>query len=79
MNIQDEMRYLRVVSKGKEGLFWYKGQDQARFSYMHPLDVLEITNIGGATTLNRNDVGSIEVGKAADLVIFDPDQEISHA
>ena len=79
MNIQDEMRYLRVVSKGKEGLFWYKGQEQARFSYMHPLDVLEITNIGGATTLNRNDVGSIEVGKAADLVIFDPDQEISHA
>lgn len=82
LNLQDEMRYLRVVSRAKEGLFWHGGDkniDQAKFSYFDPLKVLEITNLGGAKTLNRGDIGSIEVGKAADLSIFDPDQEISHA
>lgn len=79
LNMLDEMRYLRVVSKAKEGLYWYRNRDQAAFSYMHPLDALAITNLGGAKTLNRDDIGSLEVGKAADIAIFDPKSELSHA
>ena len=82
MNLQDEMRYFRIVSKAKEGLFWHgndKAINQAKFSYLQPMQVLEVANLGGAKTLNRNDIGAIEVGKAADLTIFDPDKEISHA
>jgi len=79
MNLQDEMRYLRTVSKAKEGLFWARSQGQAKYTYLNPMEVLAITNLGGAKTLNRSDIGSIEVGKAADLTIFDPEQEITHA
>lgn len=78
-NLQDEMRYLRTISRAKEGLYWHREKDQAKFSYMHPMKVLEIAVLGGAKTLNRSDIGSIEPGKAADLAIFDPDNEISHA
>ncbi len=79
MNIQDEMRYLRVVSKAKEGLYWHEREEQERFSYMTPLEAITMTNIGGAQTLNRHDIGVIATGKAADIVVFDPDREISHA
>jgi 8-oxoguanine deaminase len=79
LNLQDEMRYLRVVSRAKEGLFWHNTEDQSPYSYFDPLTVLQITNIGGAKTLNRTDIGTLEVGKAADLAIFDPDHEINHA
>lgn len=79
MNLQDEMRYLRTVSKAKEGLFWGRSQEQAKYTYLNPMEVLAITNLGGAKTLNRSDIGSIEVGKAADLAIFDPEQEITYA
>lgn len=79
MNLQDEMRYLRTVSQAKIGLYWHRNQDQSNFSYLNPLDVLILTNLGGAQTLNRNDIGSIAEGQAADVAIFDPDQEISHA
>jgi len=33
--------------------------------------VLEMATLGGAKVLHRNDVGSIEVGKAADIVLMD--------
>lgn len=82
MNILDEMRYLRVVSRAKEGLFWHGGDkkiDQSNFSYMNPMDVFNLTNHGGAKTLNRTDIGSLEKGKAADIAIFNPIDEISHA
>jgi len=79
MNLQDEMRYLRTVSKAKEGLFWARSQGQVKYTYLNPMEVLAITNLGGAKTLNRSDIGSIEVGKAADLTIFDPEPEITHA
>lgn len=79
INLQEEMRYLRTVSKGREGLFWHRQEDQAKFSYLDPRKVLEITIQGGAKTLNRDDIGEIEVGKAADIAIFDPESEISHA
>lgn len=79
LNLQEEMRYFRTVCQAKEGLFWHNKEDQSKFSYWNPQDVLEKTILGGAKTLNRNDIGIIEEGKAADITIFNPDSEISHA
>ena len=36
-----------------------------------PYDILRIGNRGGASVLNRDDIGSLETGKAADIVLFD--------
>ncbi len=41
-------------------------------------EALELATLGGANVLNRDDIGSLEVGKAADLVSFRID-DIQHA
>lgn len=41
-------------------------------------EALEVATLGGAAVLNRNDIGSLEVGKAADLVAFRVD-DLQHA
>ncbi len=41
-------------------------------------EALELATLGGAQVLNRDDIGSLEVGKAADLVSFRID-DINHA
>jgi len=41
-------------------------------------EALELATLGGASVLNRNDIGSLEVGKAADLVCFRVD-DLNHA
>lgn len=68
LNFLEEMRCLRVVSMGKLGL-----------DYLPPSKVFDIGILGGAVTLNRNDIGSLEPGKAADVVIFNPEKELDHA
>ena len=40
-------------------------------SAMSPQEALEIATIGGANVLSRDDCGSLEVGKCADLVLWD--------
>ena len=40
-------------------------------SAMSPQEALEIATIGGANVLGRDDCGSLEVGKCADLVLWD--------
>jgi cytosine/adenosine deaminase-related metal-dependent hydrolase len=40
-------------------------------SSMTPLDALKLATGGGAKLLNRAELGTLEVGKAADLAIFD--------
>jgi len=41
-------------------------------------EALELATLGGARVLQRNDIGSLEVGKAADLVAFRID-DLGHA
>jgi 8-oxoguanine deaminase len=41
-------------------------------------EALEVATLGGAAVLNRNDIGSLQVGKAADLVAFRID-DLHHA
>lgn len=40
----------------------------------NPYDVLKLGTHGGADVLNRTDIGSIEVGKAADIALFNIDR-----
>jgi len=39
-----------------------------------PYDVLKLGTRGGADVLNRTDIGSLEVGKAADIALFNIDR-----
>ncbi|MEG1893448.1 MAG: amidohydrolase [Clostridia bacterium] len=61
-NLLDSLRvaYLMQASKSKE-----------RNGSLLPYDLLKIATIEGAKTLGRTDIGSIEVGKAADLFMID--------
>jgi cytosine/adenosine deaminase-related metal-dependent hydrolase len=67
-NILEEMRWARTLQGAREG-----------FTYLKPSEVLEIGTIGGAKVLGRQDIGRIEVGKAADVAIFKTDDQISYA
>lgn len=59
-NMLSEARQAMLVSRVKAGV-----------SSMPAADVLRLATRGGGEVLGRNDIGSIEVGKAADLAIFD--------
>lgn len=67
-NILEEMRWARTLQGARKG-----------FTYLKPSEVLEMGTIGGAKVLNRDDIGSLEPGKAADVVIFETRNKISHA
>lgn len=66
-NILEEMRWARTLQGARSG-----------FTYLKSSQVLEMGTIGGAKVLNRDELGSIEEGKAADIAIFDTNK-ISHA
>lgn len=55
-----EIRQAMLVSRVKAGV----GSMPAR-------DAFKLATRGGASVLGRNDIGSIEPGKAADIAIFD--------
>lgn len=67
-NMLEEMRWARTLQGAREG-----------FTYLKPSQVLEMGTVGGAKVLNRDDVGSLEEGKAADIAIFNPKNKIGHA
>jgi 8-oxoguanine deaminase len=46
---------------------------------MSPTQALEIATIGGARVLNRDDIGSLEPGKAADIIGFDTRDKLHFA
>ncbi|MEI7480909.1 MAG: 8-oxoguanine deaminase [Elusimicrobiota bacterium] len=55
-----ELRQCMLVNRVKSGA-----------ESMPARDVFKIATLGGAKVLGRNDIGSIEPGKAADLAVFD--------
>lgn len=59
-NMLDELRTCLLVHRPAYGV-----------SSMTATQVLEIATLGGAKILHRNEIGSIEVGKAADIVLID--------
>ena len=67
-NMIEEMRWARTLQGARAG-----------FTYLKPSQVLEMGTLGGAMILNRNDIGSIEENKAADIVMFDTRHRISFA
>lgn len=67
-NMLEEMRWARTLQGARDG-----------FTYLKQSQVLEMGTIGGAKVLNRDDIGSLEEGKAADIAIFDTRDKISHA
>jgi cytosine/adenosine deaminase-related metal-dependent hydrolase len=59
-NMLEEMRWARTLQGARPG-----------FTYLKPSQVLEMGTLGGALVLNRDDIGSIEKNKAADIAVFD--------
>lgn len=63
-NVLEELRWARTLQGVRKDS-----------TYLKPLDVLAMGTINGAKLLNwENEIGSIEVGKAADIAMFDLDQ-----
>jgi cytosine/adenosine deaminase-related metal-dependent hydrolase len=46
-------------------------EDLERKDWLTPKDVFRMATRNGAEILNRNDIGSLEVGKAADIILID--------
>ena len=64
MDIINVMGYAAVVARTNHG-------DNAKFT---PYELVELATIGGARVLDMEDeIGSLEVGKKADIVIIDTD------
>ncbi len=81
-NLLVEVREAMLLARLKIGLLPPEGP-QTVLSTSHPLranewmtarDALEIGTIGGASVLNRTDIGSLEPGKCADFFTLDLNQ-----
>ncbi len=61
-------------------LLWTRYLQGARqLDYLEPLETLELGTKKAAAVINRNDLGTIEVGKTADLIMYDTTKEIHYA
>lgn len=64
----------------QEELLWARYMQGARgLDYLKPHQTLKLGTSVGATVINRNDLGTIEVGKTADLIIYKIDDAIHYA
>jgi cytosine/adenosine deaminase-related metal-dependent hydrolase len=59
-HLLSEARQLLLLQRVKNGA-----------NSMRAREALEIATLGGASVLNRSDLGSIEIGKRADIAIWD--------
>lgn len=61
-------------------LLWTRYLQGARpLDYLKPMETLELGTKKAAAVINRDDLGSIEVGKTADLIMYDTTKEIHYA
>ncbi|MHC1770638.1 MAG: 8-oxoguanine deaminase [Flexilinea sp.] len=67
-NMLDEVRNAMLVQRVKFGA-----------DALSPTQALELATLGGARLLRRNDIGSIEAGKAADIIGIDTTKHLSLA
>ena len=61
-NVREELRWARTMQGARPAT-----------TYLSPLDVLRMATVGGAGLLNWPEIGSLQPGKAADLVVFPMD------
>lgn len=49
-------------------------EDYSYQNWMTPIDVFKMATVNGAKTLLRDDIGQIDVGKCADIILYNLDQ-----
>ncbi|MBI9045634.1 MAG: 8-oxoguanine deaminase [Anaerolineaceae bacterium] len=66
-----EARQAMLLGRVRAGLMGASLSNENAPPILTARNVLELATIGGARVLGRNDIGSLEVGKAADFIAFD--------
>ena len=66
-NLLEETRQAMLLARLRAGLLGASRSDNATPALMTARKALEIATLGGATVLGRTDLGSLEIGKCADL------------
>lgn len=64
----------------QEELLWTRYSQGARgLDYLKPIQTLKLGTVGGANIIDRDDLGTIDVGKTADLILYNLDDAIHYA
>jgi len=66
-NLLEETRQAMLLARLRAGLLGASKSDKTAPALMTARKALEIATLGGATVIGRTDLGSLEIGKCADL------------